>query len=150
MIQRKQTLFLLAAFILTGLLFFVDLGTLQNSQATWQFKATGIIGANANTAINTYPIVALTIISTLISFITIFSYKKRVLQLRLSGLNLAFLAGTSGIIYYTGQSAATQLGATISFSWPIIAPLVALVLTILAMMAIRKDEALVKSLNRIR
>jgi hypothetical protein len=150
MIQRKQTLFLLAACILTGLLFIVDLGTLQNSQANWQFKATGIMGANATTAINTYPIVALIIISTLISFITIFSYKKRVLQLRLSGLNLAFLAGTSAIIYYTGQSAATQLGAVISFSWPIIAPLVALVLTILAMIAIRKDEALVKSLNRIR
>lgn len=150
MIQRKQTLFLLAACILTGLLFFVDLATLQNSQAIWQFKATGIMGANTTAAINTYPIVALTIISTLISFITIFSYKKRVLQLRLSALNLAFLAGTSGIIYYTGQSVATQLGATISFSWPIIAPLVALILTILAMIAIRKDEALVKSLNRIR
>jgi hypothetical protein len=153
MIQRKQTLFLLAAMILTGMLLWLNLATFQSNSETWILKCSGVGQTTANgfaTAIITYPILSLIITSTLISLLAIFSFKKRILQMRLCILNMAFQAGISAMIYYVGQTAASQLDAVASYNWPIIAPVIAIVFTLFALMSIRKDDALIKSLNRIR
>jgi ABC-type dipeptide/oligopeptide/nickel transport system permease subunit len=65
-------------------------------------------------------------------------------------MGLALLAGLSGMIFYWGKTASKELGAELSFSWAIVLPIIALVLVFLAMKAIGKDEALIRSIDRIR
>lgn len=152
MIQRIQTLYLALALIITGLLFTMDLAQLANETGLFTLTVDGIYSVNETNAMvmPAYALMALLITNLLLLFVTIFLYKKRILQIRLCGMGLALLAGLSGMIYYWGKTAAKELGAELSFSWAIVLPIIAMVLVFLAMKAIGKDEALIRSIDRIR
>ena len=155
MIQRIQTLYLLIATILTGSLFFLSMAEMANMQEFYELTWRGIFKVESDaTQTLIIPAVALsilTIMATALSFITIFLFKKRILQIRLCGLNMGLLVGLSVLMYYMAKTGAKNLGATdLSFNLPLILPLIALVLVFLAMRAIGKDEALVRSIDRIR
>ena len=81
---------------------------------------------------------------TLIPFISIFLYKNRKLQIILNYLNillfLLILGIGAGLYFHSTRF------AYISFS----IPLINIILTFLVIRAIKKDENLVKSLDRIR
>jgi uncharacterized membrane protein len=154
MIQRKQTLYLLIAALLTGVLFVMPLARFVGAEGSFLLNMRGIwiqMGVNEQSlALTTYPLMILVILSTLVSLTAVGLYKKRLLQIRLCGINLALQAGLTGFIFYYGQTTAKVLKATVSYEWGVVFPLIALVLTILAFIAIGKDEALVRSVNRIR
>ncbi len=91
------------------------------------------------------------IIILLISILTIFTYKWRVIQMRLSSFNTVLLIGYYAIFFFTRYVILQQNTMTsTSLSWPIILPLISAILTYLALRAIAKDEALVRSLDRLR
>lgn len=152
MIQRIQSLYLFLALIITGVLPTMDLAQLANETGLFTLTVEGIHSVNeTNTLVMpAYALTALLITNLLLLFATIFLYKKRILQIRLSGMGLALLAGLSGMIFYWGKTGARELGAELSFSWAIVLPIIALVLVFLAMKAIGKDEALIRSIDRIR
>ncbi|MDI3520514.1 MAG: hypothetical protein PWQ06_1214 [Anaerophaga sp.] len=155
MIQRIQTVYLLIATILTGSLFFLTMAEMADMKDFYELTWKGIykIGPEnpAQLVIPGLALSILTVAATAISFFTIFLYKKRLIQIRLCGLNMGLLLGLSGMIYYMGKSGAKELGASeLSFNWPLVLPLVALVLIYLALRSIGKDEALIRSMNRIR
>ncbi|SFD85216.1 DUF4293 domain-containing protein [Thermophagus xiamenensis] len=155
MIQRIQTLYLFFAALLTGSLFFFSLAEMANMQEYYELTWRGIFrieqDASETLVIPGIALSILTIATTAVSFFTIFLFKKRILQIRLCGLNMGFLPGLSGLIYYMGKTGAKNLGVTdLSFNLPLILPLIALILVFLAMRAIGKDEALVRSIDRIR
>ena len=154
MIQRKQTIYLLIAALLTGVLFFMPFARFAGAEGSFLLTVKGIwiqMGPGEKSLeVSTYPLMILVSLSTLVSLMAVGLYKKRLLQIRLCGINLALQAGLSGFIFYYGQTTAKILSAAVSYEWVVVFPLIALVLTILAFIAIGKDEALVRSVNRIR
>lgn len=152
MIQRIQTVYLFLALLFTGSLFFLDMAQLASVDSTYLLNFQGLVEASKPTEL-LMPATALSILLALavaLTFITIFLYKKRVLQIRLCALNLGLHAGLSIMIFYFGKAAARDFQAELSFDWPLVLPLAALILIFLALRAIGKDEALIRSLNRIR
>jgi hypothetical protein len=91
------------------------------------------------------PILILTVIILLASLITIFLFKKRKLQLRISLLCL-FLSLLVIALYFLQVKNYIQGSYSLSAIFAIAVP----VLLILAARGIRRDEKLVKSLDRIR
>ena len=161
MIQRIQSLYLLLASLFTGSLFFTELARFLYNDSVYVLKYNGLFNiadsSNATDCATFCVILALLIVITTISLLsTIFIYKKRMIQLRLCKINLILLGGLTGAIIYRCFDAKATLEklnaitAQLSFSWTLIFPVIAIILVLLAMKGINKDEALVKSLNRIR
>ncbi len=152
MIQRIQSVYLFFALIITGSLFFLNLAELATTSEVYALTYNGVFasGEPASLAMPALALNILLLLAVLITGVTIFLYKKRMLQIRLSALNLGLHAGLSVMIFYFGKMAAKELQAELSFNWPLILPLISLILIFLAMRSIGKDEALIRSLNRIR
>ncbi|MBN2167457.1 MAG: DUF4293 domain-containing protein [Marinilabiliaceae bacterium] len=155
MIQRKQTIYLLLAVLLTTALLFVPLADFINKEVGYVLNYKGIFQKASDVESQllifpAYPLLILIPLSIICSVITIFIYKKRILQIRLCAVNIALMFGITGSIYYLGYVSAKNLEAEVSYNLAMVFPLIGIILTILAMISIGKDEALVRSLNRIR
>ncbi len=119
-------------------MFFLPLADLSNDNGTYQLLYRGLASSDELTT-PTLALAILVTLTTLISFVTIFLYKKRLLQIRLCGLNLGLLVGTTGMIYFLGTQVAKELGAEVSYNIPMVFPIAALILTFLAIRSIGKD-----------
>jgi len=152
MIQRIQSLYLLVALAAISVLFFTDMAQFANENGLFRLIYDGVyaIDAESNMVMPAYALLSLLIATILLLLIVLFLYKKRILQIRLCGMALGLLAGIWGMIYYFGKTASKELGAEHSFTWAMVLPLVAMVFVYLSIKAIGKDEALVRSLDRIR
>lgn len=98
---------------------------------------------------------ALFALSALLSFVIVWCFKNRLLQIRLGVANMVLLAGSQGFaVFYVVRMArsVTELGGTVlsTVSTPAFFPLVCIILQWLALRATYKDEKLVRSLDRIR
>jgi hypothetical protein len=101
--------------------------------------------------ISTWPISALLAVIVLIELFVVFLYKKRQVQIRFCILNLLLMAGLVGLIYFFTKYTQSSLNGLKSvFLWPIVCPLISIILNYLAIKAIQKDDNLVKSYDRIR
>ncbi|ASB50069.1 DUF4293 domain-containing protein [Alkalitalea saponilacus] len=151
MIQRIQTVYLLIALTLTAILFFVNMAELASVTDNYILTFKGVTDiTTSETAINSLALTLLITVTTVVILVSIFMFKNRILQIRICGLAIGLLIGISAMIYFVGKTSANELGAELAFKWPIIAPLISLIFIVMAMRAIGKDEALVRSLNRIR
>lgn len=152
MIQRIQSVYLLVATILMGSVFAYPVAELLGAdQLVYIFRFNGVsIEGEGDIVVKTVPIIILLTLITLISFVSIFMYKKRIVQMRLNSLNIFLMLGFLGLNYYYLNNFEKQLEGVISYQITAIFPFVAAVLTYLAIRAIAKDEALVRSMDRIR
>ncbi|MBS2213745.1 DUF4293 domain-containing protein [Carboxylicivirga mesophila] len=151
MLQRIQTVYLLLSGLLMTSLFFLPFAQIEaESGEVYNFMYRGLTNADGETVIPTLALAILLTAATIVAFITIFLFKKRVLQIRLCGLNLALLLGSTGMIYYLGTQLIDEITGVMSYKIMTAFPLVALILTFLALRAIGKDIALLKSMDRIR
>lgn len=152
MLQRIQTLYVLIALGLTSILFYSDLALMANETGLFRLTFTGVftIDAENQLVMPAHALLALLLVSTLLLLVIIFLYRKRILQIRLCGMVLGLLAGLSGMIYYFGKTASKELGTELSFTWAIVLPIISMVFIFLAIKSIGKDEALIRSLDRIR
>ena len=136
MIQRVQTLYLLISAVISGGLIFVfHLWTTENEAPV--FAKDNI----------TYLLLFLG--SALLSLISIFSYKKRQSQFVLGRLNIILNFILLGLFVYQllippGESQISEKGVGIFI------PIFSIVFLVLANKAIKKDEDLVKSVDRLR
>ncbi len=151
MIQRVQTVFLLLSGLLMSSLFFLPFAKIETeSGELYSFMYRGLTNADGETVIPTLALAILLTVATIVAYLTIFMYKKRVLQIRLCGLNMALLLGSTGMIYYLGTQLIDEIPGVMSYKIMTAFPIVALILTFLAIRAIGKDIALLKSMDRIR
>ena len=155
MIQRIQTLFLLLIVILSAITFFSPVAGLFNQTENIQYilDFRGISEITGNTlkfAENTWALSAIALIIPIVALVTIFLFKNRILQLRLTIFNIVLMAGYYGILFMYLFFAKAKLDAKWFLEIVASFPLVCIVLAFLAMRGIAKDEALVKSLNRLR
>ncbi|MEA1874704.1 MAG: DUF4293 domain-containing protein [Bacteroidota bacterium] len=152
MIQRIQTLFLIGAMISLGVLFLIPLGHLiPPNEMILNFQFNGIQADKiVENAYQTIPLTILMGMTVFLSFITILMYKNRILQIRLSGINIFLIIGQTGMFLYYFFDAAKQIDAEKQFNISIVLPIVAIIFLYLAIRGIARDEALVKAADRIR
>lgn len=151
MFQRIQTIFLVLAAAAMLIASSTPLATFNyNYSEEVVFESMGIY-LNGTLNDSTWGLFAISIGSSVLALITIFLYKKRMLQIRLSIFNLVLMIGFYlffGFILYKVYSVEELLFNKIGVG--LIMPLIAIILTILAIRRIGSDEALVQSLNRLR
>ena len=136
MIQRIQTLYLLVVVgIAAGLIFVFDLYTDDNQSLVY--------------AKDNYLYLGLFLGSALLSLISIFSYKNRKSQFVLGRFNIILNFILLGVFVYqslnlSGETQVSEKGIGL------ILPIFSIVFLVLANKAIKKDEDLVKSVDRLR
>lgn len=131
MIQRIQTLFLLAC---SALLFTMFFGIMATS-AQESVKYSQIT-----------PLLIMNIVTFSMAFVSIFLYKQRVIQIRVSIFNSIILLAFQGWILWIFFNRPDGS----AFSVSALFPLVAAILSIIAMRYIARDEAIVRSTSRLR
>lgn len=137
MIQRIQTIYLLLAFVVSGVLpFFIPLWTLSNAK-NFYFMQNQI-----------YVIVFG--LSTTLSLLSIISYNKRQNQFVIGRLNIILNLILLGLFVYRSLNLSGETLAVSEKGIGMFLPVVAIVLLVLANKAIKKDEDLVKSVDRLR
>lgn len=147
MIQRIQTVYILVAEILIASLFFLKFADLSVNSELYTFSIKGIL--NGETLVfDGLPIMIFIGLITLLHLVIILMYKKRVLQIRITVFTIILLMGLTGLFFYFIYSGFTDV--KVAFKVPMAFPVIAIILDYLAIRAIGKDEALVRSLDRIR
>ncbi|MBK5194816.1 MAG: DUF4293 domain-containing protein [Proteiniphilum sp.] len=150
MLQRIQTLFLLLAAAAMLVASVTPLAVFMYNSDKVLFEAMGIY-LNGTLNDSTWGLFVIGIISSVVALITVFLYKQRILQIRLSIFNIVIMLGFYlyfGFILYkiypveNLQFQKVGIGITM--------PVIAVILTILAIRKIGVDEALVRSLQRLR
>ena len=156
MIQRIQTIYMSVVVIACISLFFFPISKYINDvQGTYIFFITGMkYMIQPPITVNfwqTFPLILIVGSSLILVGAAIFLYKKRGLQIWF--VNIAFMLHVILIIliflYYINHFEKI-LNAPPSYQFGIFIPLISLVGLILASRSIRKDEAMVKSSDRLR
>ena len=138
MIQRIQTVYLILAFIATSvLMLFIPLWTLKTGTPFY---------------FNQDPIYTVIVgLSTMLTIISIISYKKRQNQFVMGRLNIILNLILLGLFVYRSLNLSGEtVNAVSEKGIGMFLPIVAIVLLVLANKAIKKDEDLVKSVDRLR
>jgi len=162
MIQRIQTLFLIGIAICMGLVLYFPIWTEINQEGTEQmvltaFKSDSValpydssVAAIASQS-NIY-IAILAVLASLVSIYSISQFKNRLKQMKLGALISLLMAATLGLSYYNiyQLESSFSLQTQGSFMGGFFLPAVAMVLNMMSNRFIRKDEKLVKSVDRIR
>jgi len=141
MIQRIQTLYLLLAGAFLMLMHAIPFGVLTGGET-----ASGIMLADHQELVWVHALIAL------VAIISIFLFKNRRLQIRLIRLAsialVLFLASLFLIIYQHRQ--ALPEGQGLELGLGAVLPVVSMLMLMLAARAVRKDERLVASSERLR
>ncbi len=158
MIQRIQTVYLSLAFIAIALLFAFPLAQFFSDHGVYFFSVTGLKnmvpgGANAFHPLIFLPLIIVAVGIALLTLYTIFKFKNRSLQLKLTNIGvLASIALIMGIFFLYIPMIEKKIDIVPDYSkaFGIYLPLVALVFIVMAIRAIKRDDKLVRSADRLR
>ncbi len=159
MLQRIQTVFLIsvAIMLVLYLVFPVWIGTNADSTITHRLYALFYYQDAENGSqeiVNFLPYAVsggLAILSVLIAFIEIFSFKNRMTQIKLGAFNaLLISASLVSMVWFTTQLQELWPDSVGHYAVGVFFPVFALISNMIANRFIRKDERLIKSMDRIR
>lgn len=146
MIQRKQTLFLLVAFIMTVACMCFQIGSLVSENDSLMLYNLWIVSESGTRSFAAWYLFALLLLSSLVSLCTIFLYKKRKTQALYCLLDMLLL-----VVWYIMLAVLPQMvGGSLVLEWPAVLPAVAVICCFMARKGVLADEKLVRSLDRIR
>jgi hypothetical protein len=158
MIQRLQSIFLLLASGSIASLFspMMALGKVVHGQAT----APSPLADGLFTVTDDMGLMGIAGVAAFVFFVAIFLFKKRSIQATVTQVGNLLSGGLLAYGYFLFSKAApsvsaAQIDATtqisqVGYSFGIGAPILAMVLSLLAIRFIRRDEALVRSADRLR
>lgn len=150
MLQRIQTVYLLLASICMVVSLLTNLAVFTFGGEIVNFEAMGFY-LNEEIIFSTWGLFIIGNITAVLSVLIVFIYKKRMLQIRLAGMNLFIILGYYGLIAFYILKRNPEVSSTFeNVGIGMITPFVAIVFTYLAIRKIGADEALIRSLNRIR
>jgi len=160
MIQRIQSLYLLVVSALGVLGFFVPAFSwylnqphiIQLTSAGWIPDAVVDPSVSALPEIWITPLLGCGIFVSLLPLVAIVLFKNRPLQITFCRINVfveIVLLGMIGMAFFQTSNFISP-DATMSFGFSAIFPVIAVILLVLAMRAIQKDENLVRSVDRLR
>ena len=150
MIQRKQTLFLLAVLIINIILFFLPFLNISLSDNTeiYGLSFIGGCGPSISNSNKIYPSILNTCIVVL-ALITIFLYKRRTIQFKLSNIIVLLNVFITGLFFLLSYVKEGIIGE-IHYTFVTFLPIVSATFAFLAAHFIKKDEQLVRNSDRIR
>lgn len=163
MIQRIQSIYLLVVLILSMVTLLSPVLELASADAYYELSVRGLERSTAASALisggeeqagvveHAWMLTLISAIIPLVTLITIWLYKHRQLQIRLTVFNSLLMLGYYGMyafyLYYFKEKYAAD---AVHPLLPAVFPLVCIVLNVLAIRGIAKDDALVKSYERLR
>ena len=157
MIQRIQSIYLVLVGILTIIVFFIPIINIEFQNNKFVFETIGIYkisNDNLILLINTIPLLIVCGLICVISFTTIFLYKNRKLQMKMCYSNFALNFIFIALIFYVYPELIIKNtigdGLTLNYSFGVFIPIISLILLFFAVNAIKKDEEIVKSIDRLR
>lgn len=155
MIQRIQTLYLLLAVAMMSLTLFLPLATFVYGGNELILKGFAISGGEGLSFPLPIYLGVLLAATTLLLLVIIFLYKKRLVQIRLCVSAIVLLLGSAaliGLYCYRVCSLLSEMNydEIITIGFASLMPIVAIIPVVLAIRGIARDEALVRSLDRIR
>jgi glucan phosphoethanolaminetransferase (alkaline phosphatase superfamily) len=140
------------ALIIMGLMFFFPvIRFIDPDSNTYELICLGVVNIESgNYIVKAIPLTILLAVIVLLLLITIFSYKNRIMQMRLSVFNILLMLGSVGLIYFYSLQAHGKIDGETFYLYPVIFPVVSAILAFLAFRGVKKDEELVRSYDRIR
>lgn len=152
MLQRPQTLYLLGVFILSLILITGPLARFSLDGVEFLLRHSGLASVEGEKlSLATWPLSVIFILVATLSFINIFLYRQRVVQMRICIYLILVGLGMIGMIFYYIWVSKNQLeGASVLHQWRVVLPLIIAIMLYLAFRRIRRDELLVKAYDRIR
>lgn len=150
MIQRIQSVYLFLAALAVAVMFFFPIASFYGDNIYFNLKLGGI-SDDTFVSINTIPLIVMALVLILMPVISIFLYKNRLLQIRITRfgilLDLSFI-----IVLYFGyiDTVVKKANVTEEYGTGVYFPLIALVMMILANRAIKADEKKVRAADRLR
>lgn len=149
MIQRIQTLWLLLAGISIAFMFYFPLGEMIQLGNEFKFKLLPIDSTSADSVkMATYMIAGLVSLTSLLSILTVFLFKKRLLQMRLCVYNAILMIAILGAEAFLFLWVYGEFDVIPSFA--ALTPIVSFIFLMMGRRAIKLDELLIKSIDRIR
>jgi uncharacterized membrane protein len=158
MIQRIQSLYLLLAAVLMGLLNFAPVYTTETGQAMYTVYLGGL--TKKEPQMTDYEVLvpqpglfAVNLILVALCIFTLFLYKNRKLQKRLS--SSLMISSAAFVILLAAASnelmkSVPEYSGEGNLSWGLILPAASIVFLLLANRGINKDEELIRSADRLR
>ncbi len=152
MIQRIQSVYLLLVTILLGVTLCLPLGHFHaaaNGLEEAAFRTLGVSAADGSGA-TTWGLFCILLLSAIVSFVTIFLFRNRMLQVRMvifsSLLIVGFYLVFGLFLYMLSEQYPHGFGVAV----PLCLPLICLILNYLAFRAIYRDEVMVRAADRLR
>ena len=149
MIQRIQSVYLLIVAILSLIVMSNPIGSFVGTDnSITEFTNLSLVAMDGTEDYKPWALFAIQMISAIITIVTVFLYKKRMLQIRFTLFNIIlkigyYVAMVSFVFMLKGE-------ATFVPSWIVCLPFIGIILDWLAIRAIGKDEMLVKAYERLR
>lgn len=158
MIQRIQSVYLLLVAVLTGLTTFFDLALFKlEEEILYTYSIYAIVPQNGDEIIipgNWIPQIILLTAAFLLSIFILFKFKNRKLQLKLGSINYLLLATFIITTYFSVMNISKIIDLAEGFKTVyyigFYLPIAAITFQFLANRAIKKDEELVRSVERLR
>ncbi len=150
MIQRVQTLYLVIAAILLIVASFLPFYSFNNAQVI--MDGFSVHSADGQQIFSTISLNIINWLSAALAIITVFLYKKRILQMRIATYTIIILLGFYLLLIYYRFSALPKI-ETITYSKLEIYslfPVISAILLYMAAKAIKKDEEKIRSMDRFR
>ena len=147
MLQRVQTLWWVLAMLALALLFIEPYGRIEGGLGIYDLGVLGFSGwvdADLGAAFM-WPVAVLCGLAVLLLGVTVFCYRRR-----LSVVAVVLELGLFGLMYYYWRVVLQEGGFIGRLDWPFVMPLVAVVLTVLGLLGVRRDEAYLRRMDRLR
>lgn len=152
MLQRIQTIYFLLAVACLLLMFAFDFALIDVVKNQYIFNASGIMVENKEASLIPFSVVI--ILLAVYTLGVMMLYKKRPLQLKLGRLNYLLYLFLIVMMFYSADNAAEATGlkdiAVIKYGIGFYLPIAALPFLFLANRAIKRDEEIVKAIDRLR
>lgn len=152
MIQRIQTVYLLLAVIALIICMCMPMGTfiIPEMSAVMEFMNLGVKINGEIQDVSPWGMFAILCLSSVIGLATIFLFKNRMLQIRMTVFSSILLIGYYITFIVFAITLKNRFDAQYQVGWAVCLPLVAIILNYLAIRAIGKDEVMVKAADRLR
>lgn len=151
MIQRIQTLYLILAGICLFIASFADYVIMTVDETAYVFSAAGFMVNEQD--LSRFPYFFVVPFTATLSFLAIGFFKFRRVQLTICRINYLLVLTLIVLMFTNAINFAEAVGATteqVAYKAGFFMPVPALVFLILAQRGMKKDEALIKSIDRLR
>lgn len=146
MIQRIQTIFLVLMAVVLGLIFVFPF-------ASSDIATSGFLSDKKFDVSDNPLLIVLAVLGVLASLAAVFLFKNRIFQLRLNYLAMVaavLVVVAAVVLFYNEAKMIFDKNQKISDSFGLYLPFISIVLGFLAAKYIRKDEKVVKDMDRLR